>query len=96
MLTTVGKVRDIMGLGQDTGVSDAVIIELIKIAQEKLKHDLYRHHYDETPDGSWVDGSLWDGSNVSFTISYPIMDSNFDGVVVAMTLLVIGLIVTTM
>ena len=68
-----------MGLGQDTGVSDAVIIEMIKIAQEKLKNDLYQRHYDETPDGSWVDGALWDGSNVSFTINHPIMDINFDG-----------------
>jgi len=79
MLTTVGKVRDIMGLGQDTGITDAVIIEMIKIAQEKLKHDLYKHHYDETPEGCWIDGSLWNGNNVRFTINFPVMDSNFDG-----------------
>lgn len=81
MLTTVGKVRDIMGLGQDVGIKDEVIIEMIKIAQEKIKRDLFKKHFDERPTGYWKDGTLWDGNNVNFTVSYPIADANFDGVV---------------
>lgn len=78
MLTTVGKIRDVMGLGEDTGVSNPVILEIIKIAQEKLKDDLFEHHYDETPNGHWNTGATWNGVNVGFTVSYPLMDINWD------------------
>ena len=81
MLTTVGKIRDLIGLGDDKEIPDAVILEVIKIAQEKIKRDLFSHHYDETPQGNWRTGANWDGSNVSFTVEYPVMDSNFDGTV---------------
>ena len=79
MLTTVGKVRDFMGLGEDTGMQDSVIIELIRTAQNVIKRDLFFHHYDETPSDNWRTGASWNGSNVSFTVDYPLMDSNFDG-----------------
>ena len=79
MLTTAGKVRDFMGLGEDTGMADGVILALIQTAQQIIKHDLFCHHYDETPAGNWRNNASWDGSNVSFTVDYPVMDSNFDG-----------------
>jgi len=79
MLTTTGKVRDVMGLGVDTGVDDPVITEFIRIAQRKIKKDVFVHHYDETPDGNWINGAIWNGSNCSFSVDYPIMDIDFDG-----------------
>jgi len=79
MLTTPGKIRDIMGLHDDVSIDDSQIISLIKVAQEIIKKDLFIYHYDETPGDNPDTGASWDGSNTRFQLEYPIMDADFDG-----------------
>lgn len=82
MFTTPQKVRDVMGLGADEVASDREIEVLIRVAQDEIKRELYRYHYNEEVLGNPNTGSLWDGSNTVFQTScYPIMDSDNDFIV---------------
>lgn len=75
MFTMPQKVRDIMGLGAEEGISDRELIEVIKIAQDEVKRQLFTYHYNEEIGENPDTGSLWDGSNTQYqTHSFPIMD----------------------
>ena len=72
------KVRDVVGIDTDAICTDRQLEEVIRIAQEKVKEELFTYHYRETVENSRA-GKTWDGSNTTFnTADYPIMDSNYD------------------
>jgi len=75
------KVRDVLGLDNDAVMSDREIEELIRIAQEQVKQTLFTYH-EETVGNNPNTGDSWNGSNTTFqTLSYPIMDTNYDFIV---------------
>jgi len=72
------KVRDTMGISNDSIADDRVFEEAIRISQEKIKEELFIYHHCETIDNSRA-GNSWNGNNTTFnTQHYPIMDSNYD------------------
>jgi len=78
MWTMPQKVRDVLGLDNDDAMDDREIEELIRIAQEQVKQTLFTYH-EETVGNDPNTGNSWDGSNTAFqTLSYPIMDINYD------------------
>lgn len=78
MITVAGKVRDIMGIGDDVSLEDEQINSLIELAEDSVKRDVFSFHYRETAGANPDDGKTWDGANTRFQISHPIMDSDFD------------------
>jgi len=79
MWTEPRKVRDIVGFDDDAAVGDRELEEIIRIAQEHVKNELFTYHYDETVNGNPDTGATWDGSNTTYqTQYYPIQDSDYD------------------
>ena len=79
MITTPGKVRDVMGLDEEVAVDDEQIFTIIGIAEKRIRRELFDFHSDITPDGNPDTGTLWNGSNTSFMVNGMIMDYDFDG-----------------
>jgi len=65
------KVRDVMGLSEDEAADDRELEEVIRIAQEGVKRDLFIFHYNEDLTGRNVRGSTTQFQ----TLHYPIMDN---------------------
>lgn len=79
MWTLPQKVRDTMGLEEDSAIDDRELEELIRIAQEHVKEELFIYHYDETVSNNPDTGDSWNGTNKTFqSNSYPIVDSDYD------------------
>jgi hypothetical protein len=79
MWTLPQKIRDCIGIGNDEILDDRQIEEHIRIAQEQIKEELFSYHWNETIGCNPDTGNGWDGSNTKYrTVSYPIMDSNYD------------------
>ena len=78
MITVVGKVRDVMGTDKELAIDDEQIITIIKIAENRIKKELFEYRYDVVPDGNPDTGDTWNGTNTSFTVDEPIMDNDFD------------------
>lgn len=78
MITTGGKIRDMGGFDENIAIDDAQLITVIQAIETIVRDDLFKHHYKETPSGDPKTGVLWNGTNTSFKIASPIMDSDFD------------------
>lgn len=78
MITTVGKVRDISGLDANAGIKNEQIIEFIKMAEKKVKRDVFQYEHQIQPSCHPKSGLTWDGSNTRFQTKYPLCDHDFD------------------
>jgi hypothetical protein len=78
MITTPGKVRDVMGLDDNLGVDDTQLITLIGLVEKQVRRDVFMYHHMEYPKGNPSSGATWDGSNTTFQLCYPIADYDFD------------------
>jgi len=78
MITTVGKIRDISGLDANTGIKDEQIIEFIRMAENRVKRDVFTYVHNTVPSANPKTGASWDGSNTRFQVMSPICDKDFD------------------
>jgi len=77
MITVAGKVRDIMGLDEELGISDEQLETIIKDAEQDVRRDLYTFN-SMVEVNSW-NNSSFDGTDTLFqTPAYPIADKDFD------------------
>ena len=78
MITTVGKVRDISGLDANAGIKNEQLIEFIKMAEKRVRRDVFTYVKNTRPSGNPKSGLAWDGSNTRFQTKSPICDHDFD------------------
>jgi len=75
-------VRQITGASETKDVDDDALADLCWKSYLEALHDVYIHHYNDTPGCNPDTGAGVDGTNTSFkTHSYPIADINGDGTV---------------